>query len=74
MRNKQCVTGKHFDEDGIDTIAGLIFNHLGYVPKPGAYFQIYDLSFTVRRTSRKRVEEVLIVVHDSKPGEEDGGL
>jgi len=68
------ITGKHFDEDGIDTIAGLIFNHLGYVPKPGAYFQIYDLSFTVRRTSRKRVEEVLIVVHDSKPGEEDGGL
>lgn len=57
------ITGKVFKDEGIDTIGGLIFNRLGYLPKPGAYFQIDDMSFTVRRTSRKRVEEVLIVLH-----------
>jgi CBS domain containing-hemolysin-like protein len=63
------IIGKHFKEDGIDTIGGLIFNRLGYLPKPGAYFQIDDLSFTIRRTSRKRVEEMLIVVHGDSDGE-----
>lgn len=57
------ILGGKFDEEGIDTIGGLVFNRLGYLPKPGAYFQIDDLSITVRRTSRKRVEEMLIVAH-----------
>ena len=61
--------GRRFEEEGIDTIGGLIFNRLGYLPKPGAYFQIDDLSFTVRRTSRKRVEEMLIVQHSQPAGE-----
>lgn len=64
------LAGVRFDEDGIDTIGGLIFNHLGYLPKPGAYFQIGELSFTVRRTSRKRVEEVLLVAHGGGGPEE----
>jgi CBS domain containing-hemolysin-like protein len=68
------IAGQRFEEEGIDTIAGLIFNRLGYLPKPGAYFQIGDLSITVRRTSRKRVEEVLIVMHGSEAlSEEKGG-
>ena len=48
------------EEEGIDTIGGLIFNRLGALPKPGAELQIDGLKVTVRRTSRKRVEEVLI--------------
>lgn len=63
------IMGKHFEEEGIDTIGGLVFNKLGYLPKAGAYFQLDDLSFTVRRTSRKRVEEMLIVMHDHENGE-----
>lgn len=65
------ITGERFQEDGIDTVAGLIFNHLGYLPKPGTYFQIDNLSFTVRRTSRKRVEEVLIVKHGLETANEE---
>jgi CBS domain containing-hemolysin-like protein len=57
------ITGVKIEADGIDTIGGLIFNRLGYLPKPGTYFQLDDLSCTIRRTSRKRVEEVLIAVH-----------
>jgi putative hemolysin len=64
------IMGRRFVEEGIDTIGGLVFNRLGYLPKPGAYFQIDDLSFTVRRISRKRVEEMLVVMHDGAPGKE----
>ncbi len=48
------------EEEGIDTIGGMIFNRLGTLPKPGSKLQLGDLNCTVRRTSRKRIEEVLI--------------
>ncbi len=51
----------HLVEEGIDTIGGLIFNRLGALPKPGAEVEIDGVKLTVRRTSRKRIEEVLIV-------------
>jgi len=47
-------------EEGIDTVGGLIFNRLGGLPKPGAEVKIDGLTMTVRRTSRKRVEEVFV--------------
>ena len=59
----------HLEEEGIDTIGGLIFNRLGALPRPGAQLEIEDLRLTVRRTSRKRIEEVLI-----EQFREDAGL
>jgi len=53
--------GVHFDEEGIDTIGGLIFNRLGHLPKKGEEIRLGDLHVTVRRVSRKRVDEVLLV-------------
>jgi CBS domain containing-hemolysin-like protein len=55
------MLGSKLEEEGIDTIGGLIFNRLGALPKPGAEMKIDGLTLTVRRTSRKRIEEVLIV-------------
>jgi len=52
--------GISLSEDGVDTLSGLIFNKLGYLPKPGAELTVDSLAMTIRRTSRKRVEEVLI--------------
>ncbi len=49
------------EEEGIDTVGGLIFNRLGALPRPGTQLKIEDLTLTVRRTSRKRIEEVHIV-------------
>ena len=46
--------------DGIDTIGGFIFNRLGYLPNAGAKLEIPHLAITVRRMSRKRIEEVLL--------------
>jgi CBS domain containing-hemolysin-like protein len=53
--------GIHFEEEGIDTIGGLIFNRLGALPKPGATLELDGVHLTVMRTSRKRIEEVLLV-------------
>jgi len=52
--------GAPLEEEGIDTIGGLIFNRLGQLPKAGHQTQVGELRVTVRRVSRKRVEEVLI--------------
>jgi putative hemolysin len=53
--------GVRFEEEGIDTIGGLIFTQLGQLPKKGQSLRIGPLQVTVRRVSRKRVDEVLLV-------------
>jgi putative hemolysin len=49
-----------FADEGIDTVNGLIFNRLGYVPRPGATVQVPPLEFQIRQSTRKRVLEVLV--------------
>jgi CBS domain containing-hemolysin-like protein len=54
--------------DGIDTISGLIFHQLGYIPKAGTKVEIDALQLQIRQSSRKRVLEVLIrKVEPEKP-------
>ncbi len=61
------------DTEGIDTIGGYVFNRLGTLPKPGAQIEIDGLKMLVRRTSRKRIEELLIEQEQTdEPGEGDG--
>jgi putative hemolysin len=52
--------GFEFEADGIDTIGGLVFNRLGYLPAEGTQIELPRLAVTVRRTSRKRIEELLL--------------
>jgi CBS domain containing-hemolysin-like protein len=52
--------GFKLEADGIDTIGGLVFNRLGYLPPAGAKVELPRLAVTVRRTSRKRIEELLL--------------
>jgi putative hemolysin len=66
------LLGTTLEEEGIDTIGGLIFNRLGSVPRPGTQMRMDDVTLSVRRTSRKRVEEVL-VVYDVPPASEEEG-
>jgi CBS domain containing-hemolysin-like protein len=63
--------GIHLEEEGIDTIGGLIFNRLGVVPRLGAQIEIDGLRMTVRRTSRKKIEEVLIEPPEKEGDEEE---
>jgi CBS domain containing-hemolysin-like protein len=46
--------------DGIDTIGGLAFMLSGQLPKPGTTLHSGSIRITIRRTSRKRIEEVLV--------------
>src|SRR6266404_56425 len=52
--------GFQIDADGIDTIGGLVFTRLGYLPPSGTKLEIPRLAITVRRSGRKRIEEVLL--------------
>jgi putative hemolysin len=60
-------------EEGIDTIGGLIFNRAGVMPKPGTVLEIDGLTMTVRRASRKQIDEVLIVQPEQPPDTDEGG-
>ncbi|MDB6117672.1 MAG: hypothetical protein JWO08_1453 [Verrucomicrobiaceae bacterium] len=46
------------DTGGIDTIGGLVFNTLGYLPKPGERVKLDGVEIKVRRVSRRRVQQV----------------
>jgi CBS domain containing-hemolysin-like protein len=48
------------DAAGVDTIGGLAFTLHGQLPRPGTVLRYGQLQITVRRTSRKRVEELLV--------------
>src|SRR6267154_2646743 len=52
--------GFQIDAEGIDTICGFVFTRLGYLPPSGTKFEIPRLAITVRRSGRKRIEEVLL--------------
>jgi putative hemolysin len=52
--------GFRVDVEGIDTIGGLVFTRLGYLPPSGTRFEMPRLAITVRRAGRKRIEEVLL--------------
>src|SRR5438067_13141000 len=52
--------GVELEADGIVTIGGLVFNRLGYLPQAGAKVELSRLTVTVRHTSRKRIEELLL--------------
>jgi CBS domain containing-hemolysin-like protein len=52
--------GFELEAEGIDTIGGLVFNRLGYLPPTGTQLEIPLLAITVRRAGRKRIEELLL--------------
>jgi putative hemolysin len=54
------LVGVNLTREGLDTIGGLIFNQLGYLPKPGTCVEIAPLRLEIRRSSRKRVLEVAV--------------
>jgi CBS domain containing-hemolysin-like protein len=68
------LLGVEWREEGIDTIGGLIFNRLGVLPRTGARVELDGAVAVVRRTSHKRVEEVLLRVNgESASGGADTG-
>jgi CBS domain containing-hemolysin-like protein len=52
--------GFELQAEGLDTIGGLVFNRLGYLPASGTRFEMPRLAVTIRRAGRKRIEEILL--------------
>ena len=52
--------GFELEADGIDTIGGLIVNQLGQLPPEGTRIELPRLEVTIRRTSRKRIKELVL--------------
>ncbi|CAN5355275.1 hemolysin family protein [soil metagenome] len=65
--------GFELNADGIDTIGGYIFNRLGYLPNVGTRLEIPRLVISIRRVSRKRIEQVLLAKTAAGAGAEAGG-
>lgn len=70
--------GFELKAEGIDTIGGFVFNRLGYLPPSGTCLEMPRLAITVRRTTRKRIEEILLEktasLFDGDDSEEGGAL
>jgi putative hemolysin len=62
--------GVDLKREGLDTIGGLIFNQLGYLPKPGTTVDIPPLHLEIRQSSRKRVLEVAVERISAHPADE----
>jgi putative hemolysin len=58
-----------YEEEGVDTAGGLVFNLLGHTPAPGEEVVHRGLRYRVRRMGRKRVTELIV---ERVPGEEGG--
>jgi magnesium and cobalt transporter len=65
--------GVQIEAEGVDTIGGLVFTRLGYLPPPGTKFEIPWLAVTVRRTGRKRIEELLLEKTTAAAADEASG-
>ncbi len=52
--------GFDLEAEGIDTIGGFVFNRLGYLPPSGTQLDLPRLAITIRRASRKRIEEMML--------------
>lgn len=56
------------ESEDYDTVGGLIFSSLGYVPKDGSTFEVEkdNLNFRVTKVKNRRIEEVIITrINDS---------
>jgi putative hemolysin len=64
--------GFELQAEGLDTIGGLVFNRLGYLPPSGTRFEMPRLAITIRRAGRKRIEEILLETTACLDPEQEG--
>jgi magnesium and cobalt transporter len=62
--------GTNFSDEDVDTIGGLVANHLGRVPRKGDAFDIDGLRFEVLRADARQVHVLLVEKLPELPAEE----
>ncbi len=58
--NELLNTNISTENENFETLAGLILNHTGYIPKEDYNFNLENFKFTVKEVTRKRINKVLI--------------
>lgn len=61
------LTGTDLETDGLDTIGGLIATDLGRIPSPGEKISLPPIVATIRKSTKKRIEELLLITQDDEP-------
>ncbi len=54
------VLGSEFSDEDVDTIGGLVANHLGRMPRKGEMFDLCNLRFEVLRADARQVHALLV--------------
>ena len=67
------VIGSHFSDADVDTIGGLVANHLGRVPHKGDQFSIGRTTFEVLRADPRQVDMLLVERLPAASSPEQGG-
>jgi len=62
--------GTEFSDEDVDTIGGLVANHLGRVPRKGDIFDIDRIRFEVLRADARQVQVLLVEKLPELPAEE----
>ena len=62
--------GTNFSDEDVDTIGGLVANHLGRVPRKGDVFDIGNVRFDVLRADARQVHVLLVEKLPEPPAEE----
>ena len=67
--------GTHFNDDGVDTIGGLVAGHLGRMPRKGETFDLAGLRFEVLRADARQVHVLLVEkLPPAPPSQDEGNL
>jgi magnesium and cobalt transporter len=59
LEQLNAALGTQFDDDEVETVAGLITHHLGRVPKLGERVRIEDIEFEVQRADPRQIHVLL---------------
>lgn len=69
------IIGSDFSDEDVDTIGGLVANHLGRVPHKGDKFSVGRINFEVLRADPRQVDVLLVesLAHSQLPNEDEAG-
>jgi magnesium and cobalt transporter len=67
-----AALGTTFSDEDVDTIGGLVANHLGRVPRKGDIIDIDSLRFEILRADARQVHVLLVEKIPPAPEENDG--
>lgn len=62
------LTGVDLEVDGLDTIGGLVATTLGRIPSPGERVDLESMIATIRKSTGKRIEELLLITPAANGG------